>query len=296
MAQQLSAFRTFNESKNLSPRTVRLYEEGLRQFHGWLIDNCDEDAEVTPRTVRQFLVYKSERGNRPTTIRTQVYVLRAFFSFLVFDEIIWPPENPMRKIKTPRTPPPEIRPLSPKEIAAFLDSFDKDNPTSYRDYIACILILDTGLRIGEVVKLDGEDVKDSKINVRGKGGKRRTAYMGRRVKALVEDYLVRCRPWIANGHSALFPTSSGRLRPNYFSELIRRRLDDAGIERMNSSGHRLRHTFAYNFLKAGGNVFALQRLLGHSRLEMTKRYVTLLEDDLAEAHAKASPVDRMELS
>jgi len=72
-------------------------------------------------------------------------------------------------------------------------------------------------------------------------------------------------------------------------------MDEVGIARNNSSAHRLRHTFGYNFAKAGGSVLVLQRLLGHSKLEMTRRYVYLGEEDLQEAYRKASPVDRMAL-
>ena len=80
---------------------------------------------------------------------------------------------------------------------------------------------------------------------------------------------------------------------NYLSEIMRKKMDEAGIPRANSSAHRLRHTFAVNFLRGGGGAFHLQRLLGHSTLTMTKRYVMLADEDLAEAHRKASPMDRM---
>lgn len=297
--EHIKAFRTFNQSKNLQRRTIKLYDDGLRQFHAWLVENHGGEAEITSRRIREFVAHRRARGNRETTVRTQVYVLRAFFSFLVLDEAVAPSENPMLRVKNPKAAAVEIRPLSIEEISGFLGRFDKGHPTSYRDYVACVLILDTGLRIGEVARLDVEDIEDSKINVRGKGGKLRRVYMGQKMGQLLQDYLERCRPWFANGHKALFPLAkypeSGRLRPGYFSALIRRRLDAAGVPRMNSSGHRLRHTFAYNFLKGGGNVFALQKLLGHSSLEMTKRYVMLADSDLQEAHRKASPVDRMEL-
>jgi len=304
--QHIEAFRTFNESKGLAPRTIRFYDDSLLQFDRWLMDNHGEDTDVTARRVRDFMVHRRAKGIKQNSIRTQVYVLRAFFSFLVLDEVIPEHENPMRKIKNPRVPPPEIRPLTTEQISTFLDLFDKGSLSDYRNYVACVLILDTGLRAGELLSLTVADVNldSSSIRVNGKGNKVRTVYMGRTMRRLLADWLERRRPHIGrNDSDTLFPpiwwagrgTRRTTIDVRHFSRIVRMKLDQLGIPRAGSSAHRLRHTFAVSFLKNGGNVFALQKLLGHTDLDMTKRYVTLLDEDLREAHAKASPLDRLGL-
>jgi len=238
-------------------------------------------------------------GKKRLTVRAELTALRAFFSFLIFDEVIAADQNPMRLVVDPKGPLPEIVPLTMVETHRLLDSFDQDVSVEWRNYVMCLLILDTGLRVSEVARLRIEDLNECRIRVQGKGRKSRTVFMGRKMTMVLMEYIERCRPEICNGHGTLFPPSTRStyptMRSHYVSEMIRKKMDEAGIPRMNSSGHRLRHTFAANFVTAGGNVFALQRLLGHSKLDMTRRYVYLVDDDLAEAHRKASPVDRMAL-
>jgi site-specific recombinase XerD len=167
-------------------------------------------------------------------------------------------------------------------------------------------MLDTGLRVSEVARLKTEDVDfdQRRLKVIGKGNKRRLVYIGGKVSEILRGYLEHCRPYlpqgptpVANGNGVLFPSAAtgGQFIPTEISRIMMRRMDKVGIPRANSSAHRLRHTFAVNFLRGGGGAFQLQRLLGHSTLNMTRRYVMLADEDLAEAHRKASPVDRMVL-
>jgi len=90
---------------------------------------------------------------------------------------------------------------------------------------------------------------------------------------------------------ALFIGRDGRpLTAEGLRQVIRQLADRAGVRGVHP--HRLRHTAAITFLRAGGDVFALQRLLGHSTLDVTRNYAVLTEADVRAAHAKASPADR----
>lgn len=299
--REQAAFQAYNKSRDLSSRTIESYKQELRQFHRWLVETHGEDAEITARYIREYMASRFARGNSPGTVRGSITALRAFYGFLIKDEVITESRNPMRLVDSPRASLPEIRPLTMEEILRLLDTLDKNKLLSYRNYVICLLILDTGLRIGEVTRLKVEDISLDKcsIKVNGKGRKKRMAYMGEKMTMVLKDYIDNCRRWFADGHDTLFPPAkwspNATMRPHTLSEIIRNKMDEAGIPRCNSSGHRLRHTFAVNFVKGGGSAFALQRLLGHSKLEMTERYVLLAQDDLREAHRKASPVDRMVL-
>lgn len=300
--RHLGAFHAYNLSRNLSPRTLITYRDGLGRFYRWFVRQHGKEAEITARRIREFVAHRLASGKSHLTARAELTALRALFTFLVLDEVIAPDDNPMRLVPNPRGPTREIYPLTGEQVHALLDSFDLDKPVQRRDQVICLLILDTGLRVGEVARLAMSDLdfNRSSIAVDGKGRKARTVYMGRKMGEILTDYIKECRPGICNGHDTLFPPTTrstyATMRPHYLSEIIRNKMDEAGIPRANSSAHRLRHTFGYNFAKAGGSMFALQRLLGHSKLDMTRRYVMLAEEDIQEAHRKASPLDRMALS
>lgn len=298
----LDDFHTYNCAKNLADGTKRIYNWGLRCFYNWFDGTHGAEAEVTARTIRAFMTWQMENGLSPKSVRMCIKTLRTFYNFLVMEEVVPEMDNPMRRVPNPRVPFQQVVPLSPKQVRDFLATFNKKRLTEFRDYVACVLILDSGLRASEVLGLTLEAVNfdNLSITIVGKGAKQRTVYMGQSMKRLLEDYLRRCWPWIADGHDILFPTLSPvakgpRITVGQFSAMVGRKLDYVGVPRCHSAAHRLRHTFATTFLRNDGNVFALQKLLGHSSLEMTKRYVMLSTQDVAKEHRKASPVDALEL-
>jgi len=302
LRQQVAAFHAFNQTKGLARRTIEGYDHKLTYSLGWLIDEYGEDTVITAQHIRNFIVFKRREGRMPNTLRCYVASLGAFYTFLVLDGLIAADENPMKQVPIPRVPASQVEPLTPKQVARFLASFDRSNLMDYRDFVACVLVLDTGLRAGEVVAvtLDELDMERQRIKVMGKGRKRRTVFFGEKVKALLADYLDRCHAWIANGSHALFPPignaahQKGRIDPKTLSAAVRRKFDQVGIPRANSTVHRLRHTMAISFLRNGGGVLQLQRILGHSKLDMTMKYVNFCTDDLSEAHRIASPVDHLD--
>jgi len=295
-SRRRSEFRTYNQSKGLAQRTVQSYDERLRLFERWLSAEYRNVEAICTKRIREYIAIRLGEA-KPSTVRAQVEALRVFYKFLVEDEVIIPSDNPMRFVKAVKARPPEIEPLCKRKAQEFLATFDQGSPTGYRNYIICLLILDTGLRAGEVtgLMLDDIDLESGKVRVRGKGNKRRVVYMGERMRGKLNDYLNHCRRWIANGEPVLFPSASGTLTSKHLSMIVREKMDEVGIKPMHSTTHRLRHTFAIMYLKNGGDAFSLQRLLGHYDLEMTKRYIMLADSDLQEAHRKASPVDNLAL-
>jgi len=158
-----------------------------------------------------------------------------------------------------------------------------------------LVLLDSGVRLSELIGMSLEDVNASNGNIRvmGKGNKERVVRIGKVAQKTLWRYLVHRGD---NGYRELWLSEEKRpLTCGGVQCLVKRLKERAGI---NGSGrvHRFRHTFAVNFLRVDKNVFNLQYLLGHSELEMVRRYTaTLGMEDALKAHEKASPADMMGL-
>jgi integrase/recombinase XerD len=155
-------------------------------------------------------------------------------------------------------------------------------------------LLDTGVRISEAVGLDVGDVGDGYLRVRGKGGHERLVPIGRELDSALRRYVSReRRSRTARPDESLLLQRSGR--PQTASGIyhaMRRLADDVGVSGVRVSPHTCRHTFAINFLRNGGNLLALQRILGHRDLAMVRRYAEVTDADIMAAQAIASPLDR----
>jgi integrase/recombinase XerD len=158
-----------------------------------------------------------------------------------------------------------------------------------------LTFIDTGIRLSELIQLNLSDLnlRDSSLRIEhGKGDKERHVFMGRKLNRAM-------RMWInARGitiaQDALFISKNGeRLEKRNIQRILHRLADKAGLKDVKVSPHRLRHTFAVEYIRNGGDPFSLQRILGHSSISTTTIYVHLAGAGLREAHAKASPVDRL---
>jgi len=154
--------------------------------------------------------------------------------------------------------------------------------------------VDTGLRRSEACSLSWSDVDipSGVVNVhRNKNKKARSVFIGVKTRRALLRYRRSISP---EDNDALFQTQTGtRLTPSGFRQVLRRISEKSGIP---FSAHDLRRTFATLSLKAGMNVLHLQSLLGHSSLEMTRRYVQMMKDDLVEAHKAHGPIDSFNIA
>jgi integrase/recombinase XerD len=156
-----------------------------------------------------------------------------------------------------------------------------------------LLILDTGLRVDEALSLsrvDSVDLDSLLVTVRGKGGRQRVVPMSLKGRAVLCRYFKRHEP--PRGDLVFFSRIGGKIEQRNALRAFKDICERLKLEGTRCSFHTLRHTFATNYLRAGGNVVMLQRILGHARLEMTMRYVHLQTADLTAVHDRFSPLSR----
>jgi integrase/recombinase XerD len=171
---------------------------------------------------------------------------------------------------------------------------DRRTWVGIRNRAMLLVLLDTLIRVSELVGLDAEDVDfdEGVIQVMGKGGKERRVPFGtstgqalRRYRSAVED--------LRQG-DPFFITRGGRRTSRWAVHMMMADCGRmAGIEGVRCSPHTMRHTGAKRFILAGGDVFTLQKLLGHTTLVMVRRYVELADVDVRTQHHRFSPADSL---
>jgi len=264
-----------------SPRTVSWYSFTLGKVLNWLLENgVTTPDEIQARHIRAYLSEMAVRGMSDSYINNHARAIRTLLRFLHGEKYI--PEAvtfQMPTIAEKRLPV-----LSGEEVKQLVSAC-----WTARDKALILLMVDTGLRRAEVCALNWEDVDISSglvRVVRGKGGKARSVVVGVTTRRSLLAYRRQLNP---ETDQPLFQTQQGsRLTGNGLRSLLLRLGERAGIE---VSPHALRRTFATMSLRAGMNLLHLQGLLGHSTIEMTRRYVQMLDDDLLEAHRVHGPID-----
>ncbi|MDI6815372.1 MAG: tyrosine-type recombinase/integrase [Dehalococcoidales bacterium] len=304
-------FEFYNRTEGKSPKTVEWYNQALRQFHRFLIKNGKSTrlGELSEAEVREYILslqntrkwqdnpYVLNHKGKLAGISIQTYIraLRAFFNWLYKEG--YTEENRLAKLKPPKAPTRVIEVLTNEEIAKVLGAIDYNTAAGARDYAIMILLLDAGLRCSELRNSELADVniEGGYLKVMGKGGKERIVPFGALAQKALLRYLLHFRPEPFNPTiQNFFLTLDGRpLTKNCVRMIFRRIGTRAGVKRLHP--HLCRHTFATNYLINGGDVFSLQQILGHTTLEMVRRYVTLASAHVTVQHRKFSPMDRISL-
>jgi len=268
--------------RNLSHNTIRTTGMVIRQFLTFLKDIGKEQIETIDREdISAFVEHEQDRGLRPTSVSLQLQVLYAFFNYLVDHDVLHP-DILKRKIHV-KVPNPLPRAIDPEDVKEFLDV-----PKDPRDDAMILILLRTGMRIGELLDLRVKDlnVKEQTIEI-FEAQKNRTG----RVVYLSEDALAAVKKWLRlrKPHiQYLFYGPSGRpLTYPAARNVFMKYLDKAGLSHKDYTPHCLRHTFASEMLNAGMSLQNLQSLLGHNCIEMTRRYARLTDNTRREQYYKA---------
>lgn len=289
MGQAVESFFARCAARGLAEGTTTFYRQRLRRFLAFCQQQAPDagPADVTASLVRNFLQAERERTS-PAGAHHARATLSAFFSHLEREGLI--AENPMPKVERVKVAQKLVRPLAEEEIARLLEICGRGFLGARLKALLALLV-DTGLRASEACGLDLGDVdlNTSLLRVRkAKGGRERELPFGRAARAALLGYLARRGelPTVA-----LFVSHFGdRLNRSDLHRILKRAGERAGIA--NVHPHRLRHSAATLFLRGGGNIFSLQRMLGHSSLAMVRRYAEVTQADLVEQHRKVSPGDR----
>ena len=288
----ISGFLSYCRAKNLSPHTVEYYDCRLRAFRQYLdaLAPGMTPLDVTTQVIRVCVAQEAE-ARSPSTANHTVVTLRALFNYLGREGFL--EANPMAGVEKLRQKRKVIETFTTDQVQAVLATCGKDF-TGVRDRAIILTLLDCGLRVSELCGLSVEDLSwtEQTMLVCGKGNRERVVPFGQNAKQALLQYTAR-RGELPN--TALFVNHFGNGIDRFrVREIIFERCKAAGIVGVRRSPHTFRHTFAVSYLRNGGDVFSLQKMLGHSGLEMTRRYADLADADVVEKHQLFSPGDRLQ--
>jgi integrase/recombinase XerC len=282
--------------RDLAPHTVRAY---LSDVAG-LLEHADrmgrtQVTDLDLRTLRSWLAQQQVTGRSRTTLARRATAVRVFTAWLARTGRI-PADigSSLRSPKSHQTLPPVLRQDEATElIAAAARQADDGSPIGLRDTAMLELLYATGVRVGELVALDIDDLDRGRnvIRVFGKGRKERTVPFGRPAAHAVDTWLTGGRPQLTapGAGAALFlGARGGRIDQRAVRTVVHRRIADVpGAPDIGPHG--LRHTAATHLLEGGADLRSVQELLGHASLATTQLYTHVSTDRLRQAYRQAHP-------
>ena len=297
------------------------YEQTLRLFERWCDEEEDikEPTEVREAIIRKYICNLQERGkytfcsndvmknsNFPerrkdyrsqisvTTINNYIRNLKAFFTWFSYETNS---RNPMERVKQLQNERVAREYLSDEEITKLCRNFDLSYFSEMRDYTIIMLILDTGVRLGECLSIEIEDVDLIERTIilhadNTKGRKTRCVFFSFKMMRILQKWL-RFKDRYSESQLLFHVKGGTPLSVGSFESNMRKYLIRAGISK-NYSPHSLRNNFAKRALMLGMDTFTLSRILGHSSVVVTeKAYLDLTDSDLRKRYQNFSPLENL---
>ena len=272
-AQLLEFYLTAAELQGYAPGTLYGYKRILLKLQEY---TKTPFRKMRYENIMSFMKSEKDRGISPVTMENYRHAFNAFFGWLKREEII--AKNPAERVQRFKAPDVMRLPFSDVELR-LLD----EAALTARDRAIIAFLGATGCRVAEAVSVNREDIEweHKRLKVMGKGSKERLVYIDDVPKMLVQRYLEERK----DEFSALFiGRGSERLTPSGMRKILREIGQRAGVEGVHP--HRFRRTLATNLLKSGMPLERVQKILGHTKITTTQRYIYVDDTDVANDYSK----------
>ncbi|GGL55610.1 tyrosine-type recombinase/integrase [Sporolactobacillus putidus] len=312
-------FMLYCTSKNLSKKTLMSYEQAIKLFFIYMHNEfqIDEVAKVEKIHIQKYIQYLKQRGkytavsnpesekiNHPinrtdykkelsiTTISNYVRDLKVFFNYLFHEEEVLI-KNPIKKIPNIKSERKVKRLISDDDFINVMKQFDVTTFHGYRNYTVCLLIFDTGIRIGEALNVMVRDLDfkhKSLLITNPKNKKQRYVFFSLEMLRNLKHWI---KFWDRYSDSEwLFPTIRGtKLEERNFEYALRQAGKRANVD---VHPHLLRNNYAKRYLLNGGDLASLSQLLGHSSTEVTKSaYLDFTNEEIGQIYQRYSPLSNL---
>ena len=269
MKKEIEQFRNYLQYKFQESSTAKHYVSDLNIFHRFSGDITAK--EITSRIISEFIQEQSRQGKSGTTINRRVSSISSFIDVLIEetedDNWISPVRPKIHQVKAGYRLPQDINDKAVSELFKVIEDV--------RDRAMFTLMINCGMRVGEVVKLNVSDVEKleenilTRLTIHGKGNKERTAWLTVETMVRVTQWLEK-RPESQEGALFINRRDGGRLNTAGASYILKQYCKKSGVD---VTCHQFRHTFARRMVENGMAVDSLAKLLGHNSIQTTMRYI-----------------------
>lgn len=285
----IAQYMLWHVTNGHSKETMRYYQCHLGMFADWAEENQLTDfTEFKAPMLREYFA-QYQVGHTRNGTQCQYRAVKALFRW-AWDEYDFEGRNPIEKIKITADPMVPITGVDPADVSKLLESA-RASEYPERDRAMLAVLLDTGIRKSSLANIRKEDVDsvNGAIYIRHtKNRKPMIVYLGTNARKLLRKYMKTVSAVPAE--SAFWVTvSKSPLSMNGIREVIRRTCKRAGIPEYGA--HDFRRYFALQSYRNGADVYAVSQMLGHSNIEVTRRYLATDEHDRMMMHARTSPLD-----
>lgn len=277
--------------RNASPHTIRSYEDDLTGFCQFLAETSPAQPDPSAsdsRQLRRYSAWLSGQGYAASTVARKLASLRSFYRYQRREGLVV--ADPAGGLRNPRQPKRLPRLLRVEDVIRLLDAIPTEDCLGIRDRAMFEVLYGGGLRVGELVGLNLEDIdaEQEMIRVRGKGRRERLSPIGRVATECVARWLTVRRPKHAGEPAVFLNSHGGRLTARSVGRLLEQHLCGLGLD-PSASPHTLRHSFATHLLDRGADLRSVQELLGHRKLTTTQIYTHLTQERLLDIYQEAHP-------
>jgi tyrosine recombinase XerC len=284
-------FLYLRAERNASPHTLRAYKFELQQYLAFLNKKYPNlTFEESHRLViRDYLSQLHARTLKRATILRAIAVLRAFYRFLMREELI--AKTPFLGLPMPKREKRLPRAIPEEEMTRLLEiPLRMKHKYSLRDTALMELLYSSGLRVSELVQLNIQDVDlwGGLVRVFGKGSREREVPVGGSAQRMVHAYLESRLPAQRKSGPLFLNPNGGRLSERGARSIVAKWVFEAAIHRK-VSPHSFRHSFATHLLSRGCDLRAVQEMLGHRNLTTTQTYTHVSPEHLKKVYEQAHP-------
>jgi integrase/recombinase XerC len=287
--------RDLGSVRRLATKTLEAYLGDLGQFLTFLSAHTGGEVgmptlkDLRPADIRAFLAARRNDDIGARSLARELSAIKSFFGFLEREGLV--ANEALATIRTPKQPRSLPKALTVLEARATITTVDELEDTPWiaaRDMAVIALCYGAGLRISEALAITRADLESSALRVTGKGGKTRLVPLIAQVRQAIDTYLGLC-PYKPDATAPLFRGAKGGVLSPRLIQLRLQQLRGALGLPPSATPHALRHSFATHLLGRGGDLRAIQELLGHASLSTTQIYTAVDTERLLDAYRNAHP-------